>query len=99
MTTLDLDRVGKRFFGLQALDDVSFKVGAGELVALIGPNGAGKSTLINIIAGDHTPSAGEVTFGGRLISGLPPHAVNALGLTRTYQSGEIFGCSACSTTR
>jgi branched-chain amino acid transport system ATP-binding protein len=91
MTTLDLYQVGKRFFGLQALQDVSFSIVAGELVALIGPNGAGKSTLINIIAGDHTPTAGKVSFAGRAISGLPAHAISACGLTRTYQAVEIFG--------
>jgi branched-chain amino acid transport system ATP-binding protein len=91
MTALELRKVSKRFLGLQALEDVSFSIRAGELVALIGPNGAGKSTLINIIAGDQAASSGAVFFAGQDLSGLPPHAVNARGLTRTYQAAEIFG--------
>jgi branched-chain amino acid transport system ATP-binding protein len=90
MKTLDLHNVGRQFIGLQALEDVSFSVQAGELVALIGPNGAGKSTLINVVSGDLVPSAGTVTFAGRKISGLAPHDINARGLTRTYQAVETF---------
>jgi branched-chain amino acid transport system ATP-binding protein len=89
--TLEIDNVSKHFSGLVALQEVSFAVRAGELVALIGPNGAGKSTLINVISGDQKPTEGIISFSGRRLSGLPPHAVNALGLSRTYQAVEIFG--------
>lgn len=88
--TLEVRQVSKHFLGLQALENVSFSIGAGELVALIGPNGAGKSTLINIITGDQAPSSGTIVFAGQNISGQPPHLVNVRGLSRTYQAAEIF---------
>ena len=56
--------VGKRFNGVTALEDVSFDVAAGEIVALLGENGAGKSTLIKILAGVHAPSSGSLLFRG-----------------------------------
>src|SRR5271156_5190087 len=56
--------IGKRFNGVPALDDVSFDVAAGEIVALLGENGAGKSTLIKILAGVHAPSSGSLMFRG-----------------------------------
>jgi NitT/TauT family transport system ATP-binding protein len=61
--------VGKRFAAVQALDDVSLTVGAGEFVTLIGPSGCGKTTLLKIVAGLVRPDAGEVRLGGRRVSG------------------------------
>ena len=62
---LVLDKVRKQFGGLVAVNDVSFTLKAGEIVALIGPNGAGKSTTFNLITGVLDSSSGEVSFGGR----------------------------------
>lgn len=61
---LEVRGVGKRFNGVIALEDVSFDVAAGEIVALLGENGAGKSTLIKILAGVHAPSSGTLLFRG-----------------------------------
>jgi branched-chain amino acid transport system ATP-binding protein len=58
--------------------------------SVIGPNGAGKSTLFNVIAGLHQPSTGAVRFAGRDITGLPPEAVNRLGLAKTFQITNLF---------
>ena len=82
--------VFKRFEGLTALSDVTFSVQPGELVGLIGPNGAGKTTLFNIITGMLAPTAGNVSYCNREIGGLPPHAIAALGVTRTYQITSLF---------
>jgi branched-chain amino acid transport system ATP-binding protein len=82
--------LSKRFGGVQAVKDLSFTVGEGELVALIGPNGAGKTTAFALISGFLTPDAGRVTFSGRNLRGLAPHEVNALGVARTFQIMRPF---------
>ena len=79
-----------RFGGLQALEDVSFDVMRGEILALIGPNGAGKSTLLNIISGALAPTAGEAYFRNERLNGMPANEVNARGLVRTFQGAEIL---------
>jgi ABC-type branched-subunit amino acid transport system ATPase component len=78
-----------RFGGVHALSGVDLAVGEGELVGLIGPNGAGKTTLVDAVTGfvDYT---GQVELGGRNLAGLRAHARAALGLSRTWQSSELF---------
>lgn len=88
---LSLERVTKRFGGLTAVRDVTLEVTQGELVGIIGPNGAGKTTLFNVIAGFYRPDEGRIRFLGRDITGLAPHAVCRLGLTRTFQLVKPFG--------
>jgi branched-chain amino acid transport system ATP-binding protein len=85
-----LDSLSKSFGGLQAVKDLSFTVGEGEIVALIGPNGAGKTTAFALISGFLTPDAGRVVFRDRDLRGLKPHQVNALGLARTFQIMRPF---------
>jgi branched-chain amino acid transport system ATP-binding protein len=75
--------------GLVANDHVSLEVRAGQVVGLIGPNGAGKSTFVDAVSG-FTPYAGSVALGGRSLDRLPPHTRKRLGLTRTWQSVELF---------
>ena len=87
---LDVRGVSVRFGGLQALDDVSFEVRAGEVLALIGPNGAGKSTLLNIVSGALRADAGEIRLRGDRIDGLAADRINARGLVRTFQGAEIL---------
>jgi branched-chain amino acid transport system ATP-binding protein len=82
--------ISQRFGGLAALTDVSFRVGAGEIVGLIGPNGAGKTTLFNTVSGLIAPSAGAVRLEGRAITGLPAHRIARLGIGRTFQSPRLF---------
>jgi branched-chain amino acid transport system ATP-binding protein len=82
--------LSKRFGGLQAVRDLSFTVGGGEIVALIGPNGAGKTTVFALLSGFLVPDAGRVHFRGRDLRGLSPHRVNALGLARTFQIMRPF---------
>jgi branched-chain amino acid transport system ATP-binding protein len=87
---LRLDSLSKSFGGLQAVKDLSFTVGEGEIVALIGPNGAGKTTAFALISGFLTPDAGRVVFRDHDLRGLKPHQVNALGLARTFQIMRPF---------
>jgi branched-chain amino acid transport system permease protein len=77
------------FHGVQALRDVGFEIGEGELVGLIGPNGAGKTTFVDAVTG-FVGSRGRVTLDGRDLDRRPPHERAALGLARTWQSGDLF---------
>ncbi len=81
----------KRFGGLTAVADLDFEVYEGEILGLIGPNGAGKSTVFNLIAGALAATAGEVRFAGEPILGLPPHAIAARRIMRTFQHNRPFG--------
>ncbi len=88
---LELDAVTKRFGGLTAVKEVSLASAPAEILGIIGPNGAGKTTLFNVISGFLAPEAGRVLLHGRDVTGLPPHRVCALGLTRTFQLVKPFG--------
>jgi branched-chain amino acid transport system ATP-binding protein len=88
---LDLREVSKRFRGLQAVDQVSFAVPAGGIVALIGPNGAGKTTTFNLIAGVFAPDAGRILLDGVDITGLRPDRACYAGIARTFQLVRPFG--------
>ena len=95
MPLLEVKGVSKRFGGVQAVNDVSFRVEKGMIKAVIGPNGAGKTTLFNIVSGFIAPDAGAVTFAGRPMQGGPPHRVAARGVSRTFQNIRLFaGMSA-----
>jgi branched-chain amino acid transport system ATP-binding protein len=84
------ERVGKRFGGVQALNEVSFSIARGAIYGLIGPNGAGKTTLFNVLTGIYEPDSGGFTFDGRSLAGLPPHAIAAGGIARTFQNIRLF---------
>ncbi|SHG03467.1 ABC transporter ATP-binding protein [Bradyrhizobium erythrophlei] len=87
---LEIDNVSKRFGGLLALSDISFGVGAGEIVSLIGPNGAGKTTCLNLITGFFRPSAGKVIYRNDDITGQAPYAIAQTGLIRTFQKTNVL---------
>ena len=88
---LQAERLSVRFGGLAAVDDVSFAVPKGAIVALIGPNGAGKTTVFNLVGGFVRPNRGAIRLAGRDISGLAPHVICRLGLARTFQIVQPFG--------
>ena len=85
-----LERVSRRFGGVDALQDVSLSVGGGEILGLIGPNGAGKTTLVNVVTGVRRASAGRVLFEGRDITALKPYQSARAGLARTFQIVQPF---------
>ena len=87
---LEVDRVGKRFDGLVANEDISFRLEEAQIVGLIGPNGAGKTTLFNCIAGFYPPSEGSIRFRGQAVTGLTPPQMARLGVARTFQIVRIF---------
>lgn len=88
---LELNRVAMAFGGLMALINFSFQVKRGKIKAIIGPNGAGKTTLFNVITGFFAPTEGTVRFKGRPISRLQAHEIAANGISRTFQTIELFG--------
>jgi branched-chain amino acid transport system ATP-binding protein len=87
---LEVEALIKSFGGVTALMDVNLKVPRGAIKAVIGPNGAGKTTLFNIITGTLAPTEGQVKFNSSVISGLKPHHIAALGISRTFQTVELF---------
>ena len=87
---LSVDKVVMQFGGLRALDQVSLKLAARQVVGLIGPNGSGKSTLINVLSRIYDPTGGRVEFDSRDIAGVPAHGVAALGIARTFQNVRLF---------
>jgi branched-chain amino acid transport system ATP-binding protein len=88
---LAVEAVSKRFRGLKAVDDVSFTVPQGGIVALIGPNGAGKTTTFNLIAGVYAPDTGRIVLDGHDITGLRPDRACHAGIARTFQIVKPFG--------
>ncbi len=91
MSILEVKNVGKRFGGLQALDNVSLTVTENTVHAIIGPNGAGKSTLLNVLVGKLIPDTGSVMFDGQSVLGRAPYEINQMGISRVFQTPEIFG--------
>ncbi|WP_321363260.1 ABC transporter ATP-binding protein [uncultured Celeribacter sp.] len=91
MGILEVKGVGKRFGGLQALGDVNLSIQENTVHAIIGPNGAGKSTLLNCLVGKLIPDEGSVTFAGTSVLGRKPHEINQMGISRVFQTPEIFG--------
>jgi branched-chain amino acid transport system ATP-binding protein len=88
---LEVKNVSKRFGGLQALADVNLSVAENSVHAIIGPNGAGKSTLLNCFVGKLIPDTGSVMFDGQSVLGRKPHEINQMGISRVFQTPEIFG--------
>lgn len=91
MGLLDVKNVNKRFGGLQALSDINLSVAENTVHAIIGPNGAGKSTLLNCLVGKLIPDTGSVSFDGQSVLGRKPYEINQMGISRVFQTPEIFG--------
>ncbi|MFS8640568.1 MAG: ABC transporter ATP-binding protein [Symbiobacteriaceae bacterium] len=90
MALLEVERLTKRFGGLVAVNQVTFGVEQGEILALIGPNGAGKTTVFNLITGIYRPDEGDVRLDGRSVAGQRPHRMAELGVARTFQNLRLF---------
>ncbi|WP_026620796.1 branched-chain amino acid transport system ATP-binding protein (plasmid) [Ensifer sp. WSM1721] len=90
MSLLQVEGLGIVFGGVRAVHDVSFSLGAGEILSVIGPNGAGKTTLFNMISGVYRPGRGIVRLAGEDVTGMEPHLLARRGLSRTFQNLQIF---------
>jgi len=90
MSFLTVQNLYKSFGGNRAVDDVSFALAKGELLALIGPNGAGKSTCFNMLYGILAPDKGSVCLDGRELIGMKPRDIWRLGVGRTFQITAVY---------
>jgi branched-chain amino acid transport system ATP-binding protein len=91
MSLLQVKNLKKSYGGVAAVDDVSFELPAGQLLALLGPNGAGKTTCFNMVNGQLRPDAGSILFDGHELINMAPRAIWRLGVGRTFQIAETFG--------
>jgi len=91
MATLSVKNLSKSYGGVRALQDLSFTVDAGEMVAFIGPNGAGKTTCFNLLNGQLAPDSGDIRLDDASLSGLAPHEIWRRGVGRTFQVAATFG--------
>jgi len=91
MSILEVKNVSKNFGGLKALSNVNLSVVKNTVHAIIGPNGAGKSTLLNCFVGKLIPDTGSVMFDGQSVLGRHPYEINQMGISRVFQTPEIFG--------
>jgi branched-chain amino acid transport system ATP-binding protein len=90
MSILEVEGLSKNFRGLAAIRDVSFAIEPGSITSIIGPNGAGKSTLFNLITGYLPPTAGEIRFKDRRITGMATNRIAGLGVARAFQIAKPF---------
>ncbi|RZL92591.1 MAG: ABC transporter ATP-binding protein [Variovorax sp.] len=89
-TLLELQGIGKRFGGLEALAGIDLRVQRGHIFSVIGPNGAGKTTLFNLISCLLPPSNGSIVLDGDNITGAPAHSLSKRGIARTFQNLAVF---------
>jgi branched-chain amino acid transport system ATP-binding protein len=90
MTLLQINRLSHYFGGLKAVDDFNLSLEEHELIGLIGPNGAGKTTVFNLVTGAYKASEGEIIFQGDNLVGKASHTINALGISRTFQTIRLW---------
>lgn len=87
---LEVDSISIGFGGVQAADKVSLKARPGSITSIIGPNGAGKTTVLNMISGYYCPDSGQIRLG-EVVSGRPAWQIARAGISRTYQTTQLFG--------
>lgn len=90
MALLTVDDLTMAFGGLKAVNEVTFDIAPGEILALIGPNGAGKTTVFNMLTGIYRPTSGKLDFNGKSLIGKAPHDICKMGIARTFQNIRLF---------
>ncbi|HXZ36777.1 MAG TPA: ABC transporter ATP-binding protein [Thermodesulfobacteriota bacterium] len=87
---LEVKKICVSYLGVPVIREVSFKVEEGQMVSIVGSNGAGKSTILKTISGLLRPLSGEITFLGKRIDTLPPHAITSAGISHIPEGRKIF---------
>ena len=87
---LKIESISLSFGGVKALDEVSFEIRSGEILAIIGPNGAGKSSMLNVINGFYHPQEGQITFKNETRKQMRPYHAAKQGIARTFQNIALF---------
>uniref|UniRef100_A0A7C5VLU2 ABC transporter ATP-binding protein n=1 Tax=Fervidobacterium thailandense TaxID=1008305 RepID=A0A7C5VLU2_9BACT len=90
MSILEIEGLHVYYGAIHAIKGISFKVEPGKIVTLIGANGAGKTTTLSTIAGLIKPRRGKIIYNGQEIQGLPPHAINRMGICLVPEGRRIF---------
>lgn len=90
MPLLQIENLTHYFGGLRAVGDFNLTMESGELLGLIGPNGAGKTTVFNLVTGAYQASEGRILLDGEDLVGKPPHRINGLGISRTFQTIRLW---------
>src|SRR5580692_8293751 len=90
MNQLICDGISVALNQTKIIDNVSFTLEPGSIVALIGPNGSGKTTLLNVISGIQQPGGGQVRLGASILTSLPRHILAKIGVFRSFQEGRLF---------
>jgi ABC-type branched-subunit amino acid transport system ATPase component/ABC-type branched-subunit amino acid transport system permease subunit len=88
---LTVEGASLAFGGVAALVEVSLEIPTSGIQAVIGPNGAGKTTLLNALSGFYTPDTGSIRLNGTPVAGRPPYVIARLGVSRTFQTAQVFG--------
>ncbi|MBN1232513.1 MAG: ABC transporter ATP-binding protein [Candidatus Coatesbacteria bacterium] len=87
---LNIKNLTKSFGGVKAVDNIIMSIHENEMAGLIGPNGAGKTTIFNLITGIYVPDNGRIFLEDRDITGVKPHKITGLGISRTFQTIRLF---------
>ena len=90
MSLMRVHGLGRKFGGVNAVEDLSFEIKPGAVHSIIGPNGAGKTTLLNLLTGVYQPSGGRIVFGEHDLTGRTPHEYARQGIARTFQNLQVF---------
>lgn len=90
MALFEAINLHKRFGSRVVLEDISLSFEEGQVSGIMGPNGAGKTTCFNVLTGQHKPDRGEIRFDGRAITGMRPHRIASMGISRSFQIMNLF---------
>lgn len=90
-SVLSISNLAISFGGVQAVKNLSFTAQSGKVTSIIGPNGAGKTTVLNMIGGFYKPTGGKIELNKVDLSGRPSHVVSRAGISRTFQTTQLFG--------
>lgn len=90
MALFEATNLRKRFGARIVLEDISLSIEEGSVHGIMGPNGAGKTTCFHVLTGHYAPDGGRIVFDGRDITGMKPHRIARMGISRSFQIMNLF---------